>query len=220
MAPVDVSTPKGLEEFNKHLEDKSYVGGYVPSKADAEVFGKVSAAPDAKKLPHVSRWYNHMKSFSASEQAAWGGASSAAPAATSAPAAPKAEEEFDLFGEGGEEEETEWEKEIERRAAEALAKKAASGKAPIINKSAVVIDVKPWDDTTDMKELEKCVRSVTREGLEWKAGELKPAAYGLNSYRVSCHIVDDLVSIEDVTEEIESYSDYVQSTDIITFTKL
>jgi len=32
----------------------------------------------------------------------------------------------------------------------------------------VVLDVKPWDDTTDMKEMEEKVRSITLEGLEWK----------------------------------------------------
>lgn len=39
----------------------------------------------------------------------------------------------------------------------------------LIAKSNIVLDVKPWDDETDMKELEKCVRSVTCDGLLWGA---------------------------------------------------
>lgn len=29
------------------------------------------------------------------------------------------------------------------------------------------MDVKPWDDETDMKKLEEAVRSVELEGLHW-----------------------------------------------------
>jgi len=31
------------------------------------------------------------------------------------------------------------------------------------------LDVKPWDDETDMKELEKAVRQVATDGLLWGA---------------------------------------------------
>jgi len=31
------------------------------------------------------------------------------------------------------------------------------------------MDVKPWDDETDMKKLEEAVRSVQMEGLTWGA---------------------------------------------------
>lgn len=36
-------------------------------------------------------------------------------------------------------------------------------------KSSVLLDVKPWDDETDMKKLEETVRSVQMEGLLWGA---------------------------------------------------
>lgn len=36
-------------------------------------------------------------------------------------------------------------------------------------KSSVLMDVKPWDDETDMVELEKAVRSVEMPGLFWGA---------------------------------------------------
>ena len=36
-------------------------------------------------------------------------------------------------------------------------------------KSSVLMDVKPWDDETDMKKLEEAVRSVQMEGLTWGA---------------------------------------------------
>lgn len=36
-------------------------------------------------------------------------------------------------------------------------------------KSSVLMDVKPWDDETDMKKLEEAVRGVQMEGLLWGA---------------------------------------------------
>ena len=32
--------------------------------------------------------------------------------------------------------------------------------------------IKPWDDETDMKELEAAIRSITMDGLLWGTGKL------------------------------------------------
>ena len=37
----------------------------------------------------------------------------------------------------------------------------------LIAKSSIVLDVKPWDDETDMAAMEKAVRTITSEGLLW-----------------------------------------------------
>lgn len=42
----------------------------------------------------------------------------------------------------------------------------------LIAKSNIILDVKPWDDETDMKELEKAVRQVVTDGLLWGACKL------------------------------------------------
>lgn len=39
----------------------------------------------------------------------------------------------------------------------------------VIAKSSVVLDVKPWDDETDMQEMEKQVRTIEMDGLLWGA---------------------------------------------------
>jgi len=36
-----------------------------------------------------------------------------------------------------------------------------------VAKSSIVLDVKPWDDETDMSEIERCVRSIHTDGLLW-----------------------------------------------------
>ena len=55
----------------------------------------------------------------------------------------------------------------EQRLAEYANKK--SKKPALIAKSSIVLDVKPWDDETDMAELEKKVRTVVMDGLVWGA---------------------------------------------------
>ena len=39
----------------------------------------------------------------------------------------------------------------------------------VIAKSNIILDVKPWDDETDMKVIEQHVRSIEADGLLWGA---------------------------------------------------
>eukprot|EP01116_Phalansterium_solitarium_P011013 TRINITY_DN26626_c0_g1_i1.p1 TRINITY_DN26626_c0_g1~~TRINITY_DN26626_c0_g1_i1.p1 ORF type:complete len:217 (+),score=107.00 TRINITY_DN26626_c0_g1_i1:134-784(+) len=211
----NLDTPKGLGELNKHLAERSYIEGYTPSASDVAVFSQLKAAPEASKAPHVARWYEHIAFFSAADRASWSGAS-AAPAAA---AAAKTDDDFDLFAD--DEDDTEHEKEIERRAQEQLAKsKAKQAEKGIVMKSAVVIDVKPWEDTTDLVELERLIREIEIDGLEWKAAKLIPIGYGIKKLSISCHVEDNKVSVDDIQDKIQEFEDFVQSTDVVTFTKL
>lgn len=47
----------------------------------------------------------------------------------------------------------------------------------IIAKSTIVLDIKPWDDETDLQAMEKSVRSIEADGLVW--GQCK---HGRNDY--------------------------------------
>ena len=68
--------------------------------------------------------------------------------------------------------------------------------------------------------MEKSVREIVMEGLEWKASKFVEIGYGIKKLQISCHVVDELVSVDDIQEKIAEYEDLVQSTDIVTFTKL
>jgi len=131
---------------------------------------------------------------------------------------PKTDDDFDLFGDVDEDEKHE--AEIIRIAKEAEDKKKASGKERPIAKSLIVIDVKPWEDTTDLKLMEEGVRAIKMDGLEWKASKLVPMVFNIWKLQISCHVVDDLVSTDDVQESIQELTDFVQSTDIVMFSKL
>ncbi|CAB3369955.1 Hypothetical predicted protein [Cloeon dipterum] len=136
---------------------------------------------------------------------------SAAPAKPAAPQkaapAPKDDDDdVDLFGSSDEEDESA--KQVrEQRLAEYAAKK--SKKPALIAKSNVILDVKPWDDETDMLELEKAVRSIEMDGLLWGASKKVPLAYGIHKLQISAVIEDEKVSVDLLTEQIEANEDYV-----------
>ena len=124
-----------------------------------------------------------------------------------------AEEDLDLFGE-----ETEEEKEINRQNAEK--KEAQKQSTQKHTKSQVVIDIKPWEEETDLDKLAEILRSKEREGLVWGAMEKRPLAFGINKLVVVMTIDDHLVSADDIEEMIVNEEDYVQSYEIATWNKL
>lgn len=57
----------------------------------------------------------------------------------------------------------------EERLASYAAKKAA--KPGPIAKSQILLDCKPWDDETNMKEMEDKIRTIEMDGLRWGASK-------------------------------------------------
>ncbi|KAF5375429.1 hypothetical protein D9615_007939 [Tricholomella constricta] len=210
-----------LAKLEQHLSTRSYVEGYTPSQADVHVFKLLGAAPDASASPNAARWYTHIQSYAA-EHASLPGSSTAgeafaAGAASEAPAAAD-DDEVDLFGSDDEEEDAEAERIKAERVAAYNAKKA--GKAKPAAKSVVTLDVKPWDDETDMEALEASVRSIEQDGLLWGASKLVPIGYGIRKLQMTLVVEDEKVSTDELQEKIAEFEDYVQSTDVVAMQKL
>ena len=203
---------------------------YSPSQADVAVFKAISSAPSADKYPYAARWYKHVASFE--EEFGTLPGDSTKPCTVYGPEvaevtlnpakAPAAEEDddddVDLFGSDDEEEDAEAVRIREERLAEY--KKKKEGKTKPAAKSVVTMDVKPWDDETDMKALEDAVRSIVKDGLVWGLSKLVPVGFGIKKLQITLVIEDDKISLGDLEEEIQGFEDYVQSTDIAAMQKL
>nr|XP_021336618.1 elongation factor-1, delta, a isoform X2 [Danio rerio] len=126
------------------------------------------------------------------------------------------DDDIDLFGSDEEDEEAERIK--AERVKEYSQRKAK--KPALIAKSSILLDVKPWDDETDMSKLEECVRSVQMDGLLWGASKLVPVGYGIKKLQINCVVEDDKVGTDILEEEITQFEDYVQSVDIAAFNKI
>jgi valyl-tRNA synthetase len=135
-----------------------------------------------------------------------------------AAAADKDDDDFDLFG-SDDEDDSELEERVKAAQARIDAKASAKGKVTIA-KSALTMDVKPWEADTDMKKLEACVRSVQMDGLLWGKSKLVDVAFGVKKLQINAVVEDEKVSTDDMQEQIEAFEDYVQSVDVVAFQKI
>ncbi|XP_068427216.1 eukaryotic translation elongation factor 1 delta a (guanine nucleotide exchange protein) isoform X1 [Clinocottus analis] len=126
------------------------------------------------------------------------------------------DDDVDLFGSDDDDEEAE---RIKQERLDAYAAKK-SKKPTLIAKSSILLDVKPWDDETDMVKLEECVRTVQMDGLLWGASKLVPVGYGIKKLQINCVVEDDKVGTDILEEEITKFEDYIQSVDVAAFNKI
>ncbi|KAF8461913.1 translation elongation factor 1 beta [Kalaharituber pfeilii] len=226
----DLLADAGLSALNTWLQSRSYIVGYAPTQADVAIYKAVSSAPDATKYPHVDRWYKHIASYVDAFETLPGDASlpastygpETAPATETpakAPAAAKEDDDINLFGSDDEEEDAEQEALARKRLEEYRAKKAAKGPGPAA-KSIVTLEVKPWDDETDLAEMEKNVRAIEKDGLVWGASQLIAVGYGIKKLQINLVVEDEKISIDELQQEIEADEEHVQSTDVAAMQKL
>jgi len=148
-----------------------------------------------------------------------GGKPAAKPAPAAAPAAAEEDDDdVDLFG-SEDEEESEEKKRITEERLKAYHEKKAK-KPQVIAKTSVLFDVKPWDDETPHDKMLEACKSITMDGLVWGASKLVPIGYGIKKLQVMCTVEDAKVSIEELSEKIEEFEDYVQSVDVAAMNKI
>merc|ERR1711872_1037362 len=135
-----------------------------------------------------------------------------------APAAADDDDDVDLFG-SSDEEESEEKKRITEERLKAYHEKK-SKKPALIAKTSVLLDVKPWDDETDLDKMLECCKSIEKDGLVWGAHKHVPIGYGIKKLQVMCVVEDEKVSIEELTEQIQEFEDYVQSCDVSSMSKI
>lgn len=231
MGFIDFVSDAGLTLLENWTKTRSYIVGYGPSQADVKTFQALKAQPDVAKYPHAYRWYKHIASFESEfsslpgdptkEFTAYGPESAELtvnPSKATANAEEEDDDDVDLFGSDDEEEDAEHARIREERLKEYAAKKA--GKTKPAAKSIVTMDIKPWDDETDMKELEANVRAIEKDGLVWGASTLVPIGYGIKKLQINLVVEDDKISLDELQEQIQEDEDHVQSSDIAAMQKL
>ncbi|XP_056138961.1 phenylalanine--tRNA ligase beta subunit [Lampris incognitus] len=213
----DMSSPAGVKALNDFLGDKSYIEGFAVSQADFAVFEAIPSAP-SPILCHALRWYNHIKSFQREKVSLPSASRQYVLAGEVDQPTDDEDDDIDLFGSDDEQESAEAARIKEQRLAEYAAKKAK--KPALIAKSSILLDVKPWDDETDMINLEECVRSISMDGLVWGQSKLVPVGYGIRKLQIGCVVEDDKVGTDQLEEAITAFEEYVQSMDVAAFNKI
>lgn len=182
----------GLEKLNTFMANRSYISGYTPSQDDSLTAAKLMGAPSANKYPHAFRWHKHITSFHANEQATW-------PKGMIKEEAKKQEvdDDIDLFGD---DDGSDMEKLKAKKKEEAGGKKKE-----VVNKSSLVIEVKPASADSDLDEIARLAKAIKVEGMTWgEAVKKVPVAFGLFKLQLSCVILDDVVNTSDITDQLEA----------------
>ena len=136
--------------------------------------------------------------------------------------------ELDLFGEDPQEEQEAKEmnekKALEAAATKKLEEEKKKAKKPVkVAKSIIVFDVKVYEQDEDLEKLAQEIKTkIIMDGLVWnKEHSILPIGYGMNKLQLTIIIEDEKVSVDDITEKIETdWEDNVQSTDIDSFNKI
>ncbi|KAF7532133.1 hypothetical protein G7054_g8251 [Neopestalotiopsis clavispora] len=232
MGFADLLNDDGLTVLNNWLTTRSYIvaaPSYSATQADVATFKALQSAPDTTEYPHAARWYKHIATYESEFASLPGDASKPyttyGPEASEGianpvkkPAAADDGDEEDLFGSDTDGEDPEAIRAREERLAAYREKKAAKPKT--VAKTVVIMDVKPWDDETDMVGLESLVRGIDKDGLVWGASNLVAVGFGIKKLQINLVIEDEKISLTELQDEIQEFEDYVQSTDIATMQKL
>ncbi|CAO3703938.1 unnamed protein product [Rhizopus stolonifer] len=196
---VTLELPLALHILESVLAENKFVASNdKATDADAAVAKALGSAP-AVEFVNVNKWFAEFKP------------------AEAAPAAEEDEDDIDLFG-SDEEEDAEAERIKAQRVAEYNAKKA--NKPKTIAKTTITLEIKPWDDETDMDALTAAVRAIAQDGLLWGGSQFVPIGYGIRKLQINCVVEDDKVLLDDLTEQITDLEDFVQSVDIAAMQKI
>ncbi|CCH40771.1 Elongation factor 1-beta [Wickerhamomyces ciferrii] len=209
MSFSDFSKVESIASLNSFLAENSYIQGNAATQADVTVYKNFQ-----KQYPALTRYLNHIASFSEEFEKLPAGE---VPASKEA-AEEEDDDEVDLFGSDDDEVDEEAEKIKQERLAAYAAKKAAKPKAAA--KSLVTLDVKPWDDETDLDQLLANVKSIEQDGLVWGAHQFIPVGFGIKKLQINLVVEDDKVSLDELQASVEEDEDHVQSTDIAAMSKL
>ena len=231
-----------LVELEKSLANNLFIKGAHPTQEDATMFAKFEEAkciPDQDKYPSVWAWYSLMVLFEDEVIKSWKpaekpkekhqgkgkegkegkegkGKEKKGKGKKEEKKEEKAEEDdMDLFGE-----ETEEEKKAKEEIKKKNKEKKKEKKKPI-DKSHVIMEIKGWEKDQDLEALaKKIISTIKKDGLQWNTGyKLEEVAFGIKKLIIAFLAEDEKVSVQEITDELESWEDEIQSVDVVSFNK-
>ena len=228
-----------LAELEKSLANNLFIKGAHPTHDDATTFAKFVEAkciPDQDKYPSVWAWYSLMVLFEDEVIKSWkpaekpqekkggkgkdhgkkGKEGKKEKEEKEEKKPEKAEEDdMDLFGE-----ETEEEKKAKEEMKQKNKGKKKEKKKPV-DKSHVILEIKGWEKDQDLEALaKKIISTIKKDGLQWNTGfKLEEVAFGIKKLVIAFLAEDDKCSVQEITDELESWEDDIQSVEVVSFNK-
>lgn len=229
-------TEEKLTSLNKSLEDSLFIKGAAPSIDDATIFEDMKAeklVPCQTKFPNVWAWYGLMVLYEDKVINSWKVQKDEKKEGKkkkddkkkdekkkddNKEMKKKEDEEYDPFAEETQEDKEKLENMKKKNKEDSKKKKDKKGTA----RSFILIEVKGWDSEQNLDALaQKIIKEIKMEGLQWKEEyKLADVAFGVKKIILGMVVEDEICSVDDITEKLESWEDDIQSVDIISFNKL
>ena len=202
---VDLTQEK-LEEINCSLNDQLFINGDQPSSEDAEIFEKIrhNFILDKGEYPNIFAWLQFMTLFENKVIESW-----------------KINKKGKNKNKNEEEnEEDEFNLLLNKIYEEKQNKSNNKNNENEIHYSFVLLEIKVWDSEQDLDALAKKIQNIEKEGLVWKKEyKLKEIIFGIQKILMGLIVNDDIISIDEIIDEIQSWEDEVQSIEMA-FNKL
>ena len=175
-----------LKAVNGFLTSRSYLDGYKPTQVDTSYFNAIGRVSQKDGLTHLYRWWLHISSFTEAERAAFPGEPKDLNGGKKAAEDDDDDDdddddEDDLFGDDDDDDDEDEDEDpterLERLAAKGdkvaiaklkvvRAKAAKAAKKEAAGRTMIVLEIKPFDDQTNLKELEKEIRQIGPDALK------------------------------------------------------
>merc|ERR1719174_2153578 len=158
----------GLKQLDAYLAARVYVFGLEPTVQDVTLFGLIGAAPKSG-FPNVTRYFNHIQTFNAAAQAKFPAIEGLSVSDAPVVAAPAKKDGGGLLGDDSDDDSDSEDDAARLAAIKAASKKKKGGKKrrpP--ERSEIILDVKPFDDQTDLEALAKKIKGTHLEDLRDK----------------------------------------------------
>ena len=225
-----------LAELEKKLANNLFIKGAHPTHEDATNFAKFVEAkcvPDQDKYPSVWAWYSLMVLFEDEVIKSWkpaekpqekkGGkgkdhgkkGKKGEEKKEEEKKEEKGEDDLDLFGDDNEDD-IKAKEEMKKKNKE----KKKEKKKPV-DKSHVILEIKGWEEGQDLDALaKKIISTIKKDGLQWNTGyKLEEVAFGIKKLVIAFLAEDDKCSVQEITDELESWENDIQSVEVVSFNK-
>ncbi|CAA7028936.1 unnamed protein product [Microthlaspi erraticum] len=196
----NLNSDAGLKKLDEHLLNHYYISSHEASKDDATVYEALTKPPPPQYV-NASRWYNHIETLLSI---------SGIPCVTIPEEDDSDDDENDeLTPEEVDSDDDEDDDLIMEEAEERAAFRKSSRKKEKSWESGVIVII-PNEAETNMKMLEKKIRSIKMKRLIWGPSKLVPIGYGLELLRIIATAPEEEFDekIDDLADHILNFGDF------------
>ena len=90
-----------------------------------------------------------------------------------------------------------------------------------VDKSYVILEVKGWDTDQDLEALgKKIINTIKKDGLNWIFNyKLEEIAFGIKKLVIGLIVEDNICSVQEIVDELESWEFDIQSVEVVSFNR-